>query len=309
MDLLTRRPLVPAAVGALLIAFSAILVRLADVEPATAAVFRCAYALPPLALVAWRERRRFGPRPARDRLIAAGAGAFFAADLVLWHHAIGAVGAGLATVLGNTQVLIVGLVAWALLGERPSPRIIAAVPVALVGVTLISGAIGEGAYGANPPLGVLFGILTAVAYSGYILVLRRGNRDDRRPAGPLLDATATAMVFSAVAGLLLGELDVAPSWPAHGWLILLALNSQVVAWLLISMSLPRLPAAVTSLLLMLQPVGSVLLGMVLLAEAPSPVQLTGVGIVLGAILLATIARSRTDPPPGPVEGAPMADSR
>ena len=43
------------------------------------------------------------------------AGICFTADLVLWHLAIEAVGAGLATVLGNLQVLVVALAAWALI--------------------------------------------------------------------------------------------------------------------------------------------------------------------------------------------------
>src|SRR4029079_10830302 len=133
------------------------LVRLADVEPATAATFRCLYALPVLGVLLLREDRRYGTRPARDRWLAAVAGVFFAVDLVLWHHAIAAVGAGIATVLGNLQVVIVGFIAWWLLGERPSARLIAAVPFVLVGVVLISGAVGMGAYGDNPMLGVVFG--------------------------------------------------------------------------------------------------------------------------------------------------------
>ncbi len=43
--------------GALTIAFSAILVKLAKVEPSTAAVFRCLYAVPLLAVFAARETR------------------------------------------------------------------------------------------------------------------------------------------------------------------------------------------------------------------------------------------------------------
>ena len=80
-------------------------------------------------------------------------------------------------------------------------------PLVLVGIVLISGIIGADAYGEEPTLGVLFGILTAIAYSGFLLVLRAGNRDMRRPAGPLLDATAAAAAGSAVAGVFLGELD------------------------------------------------------------------------------------------------------
>jgi drug/metabolite transporter (DMT)-like permease len=285
-----RLPYVTGVAGALLIAFSAIFVRLADVAPSTAAIYRCAYAVPPLALLAWRERRRYGPRSGAERRLALLAGVLFAGDLVAWHHAIDAVGAGLATVLGNTQVAMVGLAAWAFLGERPRRSTFVAVPVVLAGVVLISGVIGEGAYGRAPALGAVLGVLTAVFYTGFILILRHGNRDLRRPAGPLLDATASGAVCSLLLGVLLGEAQLVPTWPAHGWLVLLALTSQVVAWLLISVSLPRLPAATTSVVLTLQPVGSVFLGMALLAESPSLLQLAGVAVVIAGIVLATLGR-------------------
>jgi drug/metabolite transporter (DMT)-like permease len=281
-----------AAAGAVCIAFSGILVRLADVEPSTAAFFRCAYALPALAAIAWWERRRYGARPRGQQALAWLAGGLFAIDLVAWHHAIAAVGAGLATVLGNVQVVLVALAAWAILGERPERRVVAAVPVVLVGVVLISGAVGAGAYGADPELGVLLGLLTAVAYTGFLLVLRAGNRDVRRPAGPLFDATLAAALGSLALGWPLGELDLAVSTTAHAWLVTLALTSQVLGWLLISYSLPRVPAAVTSVVLTLQPVMSVVLAMLLVDEDPSSVQLAGVAVVLGGIALATVGRPR-----------------
>ena len=75
-----------------------------------------------------------------------------------------------------------------------------------------------------------------------------------------------------------------PTWPAHGWLLLLALSSQVLGWLLITVSLPRLPAALTSVTLTIQPVGSVLLGVILLGEDPSVLQLAGVACILAGLL-------------------------
>jgi drug/metabolite transporter (DMT)-like permease len=286
-----------AAAGAACIAASATLVRLADVAPATAATFRCLYALPVLGLLMLREDRRFGRRPPRQRWIAAGAGVFFAVDLVLWHHAIAAVGAGIATVLGNLQVVIVGFVAWWLLGERPSGRLVAAVPVVLVGVLLISGVVGADAYGENPGLGVLFGVGTSIAYAGFLLVLRHGARDLRRLAGPLFDATAVAALVSALLGPVSGGLDLVPSWPAHGWLVLLALSSQVLGWLLISVSLPRVPAALTSVILLLQPVASVLLAAAVIDERPSPAQVVGCVIVLAGVVAATAGRRQGRTPP------------
>src|SRR5919197_6252637 len=132
-----RHPARAALAGAAAIAFSAILYREAGVSPETGAFFRCAYALPALWLVVRVEERLLGLRPRELRLTAWAAGAFFAADLLLWHHGIEAVGAGLATVLGNTQVVIVGLVAWLLFRERPASAALAAIPLALAGIVLI----------------------------------------------------------------------------------------------------------------------------------------------------------------------------
>lgn len=278
-----------ALAGAVCIAFSAILVRFANVRPETAAVYRCVYALPILWILARREARRFGPRAARDRTFALAAGVFFAIDLILWHHAIDSVGAGLATVLGNTQVVLVALLAWVLLRERPSNAILVSIPIVLTGIVLLSGVIGADAFGDDPVLGTVFGVGTGLAYSGFLLTLRRSGADVRRPAGPLFEATLVAAVVAIAFALLVGS-DLEPAWPSHGWLATLALTSQVLGWLLISVSLPRLPAALTSVLLTVQPVGSVLLGIVLLDEAPSVVQLLGVLLILSGVVLSALGR-------------------
>lgn len=302
---LRDRPVVAAAAGAACIASSATLVRLADTAPATAATFRCLYALPVLGVLMVLEDRRHGPRPPRARALAAAAGVFFAVDLVLWHHAIAAVGAGIATVLGNLQVVLVGFVAWWLLGERPSRRLVAAVPVVLFGVVLISGVVGDGAYGDDPLLGVVFGVGTSVAYAGFILVLRQGSRDLRRAAGPLFDATAVSAVVCAALGPVSGGIDLVPSWPAHGWLLTLALTSQVAGWLLIAVSLPRVPAALTSVVLLLQPVMSVALSAAVVDERPSRAQLLGCAIVLAGVVGATTGRRTSSSTPG-VDPAPVS---
>jgi drug/metabolite transporter (DMT)-like permease len=291
------RPVLAGVLGALVIAFSGILVRLSEVSPSTAAFFRCAYALPVLALLAWLERRRYGTRSWRDRGLAWSAGVMFAADLTFWHHSIAAVGAGLATVLGNVQVVLVGLLAWAVLGERPENRSLAAIPVVFGGVILISGVIGSGAYGDDPLLGVVFGVFTAITYALFILILRHGNSDVRRPAGPLLDATLSGAVFSAIGGVAVGDIDWVPGLESQAWLVLLALSSQVLGWLLISVSLPRLPAVLTSIVLMLQPVSTVFLAAVLLSEAPSAVQLLGVAIVIAGVAVATLKPRERAPAP------------
>jgi drug/metabolite transporter (DMT)-like permease len=292
-----ERPLFTAVLGATCIASSGVLVRLSAATPVTVAVYRCLYALPILGLITFLEQKRLGPLSARARNLAWVAGFFFTVDLVLWHNAIDAVGAGLATVLGNLQVLIVGFAAWALLGERPGRTLFWAIPVVMGGVVLISGVAGQGAYGEDPMLGVILGIGTSIAYSAFILILRQSSGDLERIAGPLFHATLASVVFSSAYGLLTSSIEWEPTWPSHGWLITLALTSQVVGWLLISSSLPRLPAAVTSVLLLLQPVGAMTLAAIVVDERPSVTQLAGALAILGGVIIATAGhRSRVQAP-------------
>jgi len=308
---LTERPQEMAIAGALTIAFSSILVRAAHVSPSTAAIFRCAYAVPLLYLLARREDRRLGSRPARSRRLAGLAGGVFAVDLISWHHSIADVGAGLATVFGNLQVVFVPVIAWVVLRERPGTRALTLLPGVFAGIVLISGVLESHAYGRDPGEGVLYGTLTGLTYAVFLLLLRAGGADLRRPAGPLFDATAAATVGSVIGGVLLGEADLAPHWPAHGYLLALALSSQVLGWLLIASSLPRLPAATASILLTVQPVGSVLLGAAIFAESPSLLQLAGVVVVLACLVaIARSVRAPRDaggqaPPPSPPRRRPL----
>lgn len=285
-----------ALLGALAIAWSSTFVKLSHASPSTAAIFRCAYAVPILLVLALAEDRRYGARSWHDRRAAVAAGVFMAVDLVFWHHSIDDVGAGLATVLANIQVVFVPLVAWLVLSERPSRRLLVALPVTLIGVLMISGVLERGAYGADPRAGTAYGVAAGIAYIGVLLFLRRAGVDLRRPAGPLFDMTLTAAVVAVGIGAVWGDARLRPVFPGAGWLIALAITSQVMGWLLITISLPRLPAALTSLLLMIQPIGSMILGALIFAESPSSLQLLGVLVVLGAVVFATRSSvSGTDP--------------
>src|SRR5215472_13684533 len=121
-----RSPVVLAALGAGCISASAILVKLAGVGAATAAFYRCALAVPVLTVLAVAERQRHGRRSLASHTGAYVAGLCLAVDLTVWNYAIAEVGAGIATVLGNLQVLFVTFIAWALLRERPGRRVLAA---------------------------------------------------------------------------------------------------------------------------------------------------------------------------------------
>lgn len=279
-----RRIVLVAVVGALIISTSAPLVRLAEVSPATSAFFRCLYAVPAFVVMAWLERRRLGPMPSRTRNLAWGAGVLFALDLLFWHHAIDYVGAGLATVLGNLQVFLVAFGAWMVFKERPSRNLMIAAPVVFAGVVLISGVFDSAAYGADPMLGVVFGVATSIAYAAYLLLVKGASADPRRAGGLLAHSTAVAALLIAVLSPIFGGADFMPSWPSHGWLLLLALGPQVVGWTLITYSLPRQPAALTALLLLIQPMTTMTISAIGLGERPSALQLAGCAVIVLGVL-------------------------
>ncbi len=301
------RPRLAAVIGATFIAFSGIFFRYSGQSPTTATVFRCALALPFLFVLVVGEDRALGPRSRRDRGLAVAAGICFAVDLISWQHAVLLVGAGLATVVANFQVVVVAALSWALFGERPDRRLAAGIPLVLVGAVLISGVLDSGAYGQDPGLGVAFGLIAAVAYSGFLILIRQGNRDGSRTWGSLFDASATAAAAAVVAGVVIGDLDLTPGPAALGWLLIVALTSQVAGYGLINLSLPRLPAAVTSVLLLAQPVITVAAAAILLGERPSPFQLLGVAALLVGVVVAAGPRRRAEPArsvvPPPAPGA------
>lgn len=286
LDAIAARPRRAAVLGAFAIALSGILYRSSGVSPSTGVFFRCLYGLPILMLVAAAEWRQLGPMSRRTMALSSLAGVFFAVDLLTFHYAVDVIGAGLGTVMGNLQVVIIAIAAWLLWGERPRREVLVALPVMVAGVVLISGVVGSGAYGSDPQLGVEIGLVTATAYAGYLLVIRRAS-PQHRPAGPVAIATAVTGLGAALFGAFARDLDLAPAFPAHGYLIALGVLSQSVGYLVIQASLPKLPAVIVSVLLLVQPVATVVLGAILLGELLSLAQLAGVVLVIGGIALAT----------------------
>lgn len=299
MGTVPASPVARALVGAVCISSSAILVQLSHSPAGTTGFYRCTLALPGLFALSLWERRRAGARNTRDRLAAFAAGIFLGVDLVLWAHAIYDVGAGIATVLGNLQVLFVTLIAWLALRERPRAQFLLVLPVVLTGVALAAGLIGRSPSGDHPLAGVAYGFGTSISYAVFILLLRRNAKGSDHVAGPLLDATAGAAAASLGLGLVLGQMNFGIPLRGLGWLAVLALTSQTVGWLLITSSLPHLPAAVSSLLLLLQPAAALLLAAVVLSERPSAVQVLGAAMVCGGVLVAArMGKEEIEPVPG-----------
>jgi len=276
-----------ALLGVLSISFSAVFIRLAQVSPVTATLYRAVYAIPVLAII-WLTDQRHASRPRRERLLAFLSGLFLAADLDLWHESIGLIGAGLGTVIPNVQIVFVALVAWMQYGERPRVRTMAIVGVVLVGVALTSGLGRNDSYGTLPGTGVALGVAAGLCYAVFLLVFRASNRALAPPAGPLLDATVGMAVGALLSAGFDHQFTLAVSPQAHVWLAALALVSQVVGWLCIATALPRLPAVETSVLLLVQPVFAIGWGVMFFGERMSSLQWFGSTIVLVGVAVLSL---------------------
>ncbi|MEM7737407.1 MAG: DMT family transporter [Deinococcota bacterium] len=280
-----------AVLGALCISFSAIFIRLADVSPSTAAFFRTAYALP-ILVVLWFVTGQRGTRSLRTRMLTVAAGLLIGISFTLWNHAIDMIGAGLSTVLGNTQVVFVGLLAWVIYRERPSNLAFLTIPIVFVGVALSSGLGRPESYGQQPVTGTIFSLINAVVYALYLIFFRSLSKRASSPVGPVLDASFGSFVMITVLAVLTDDqFSLAFQWPAHFWLMCVALIAQTLGWLLIATALPRLPSLETSVILLLQPLLTVFWSYLIFREVPSELQWLGVVLVLAGVGLLSIRGS------------------
>jgi len=285
-----------AMFGGIVVSFAPILYAISNANPLTGAFFRMLYALPFLLLIIL-FRRAEDSRSRNTRLIALIAGFAFSLDFLGYHSTVDWIGAGIGTLIGNSQVIIVTLMSWWLFGERPNLSILISLPIVMIGLFLISGILDDDPYGEYPVRGVIAGIFTAIFYSAFLIIYRFANRELAPAVNLQFDSTVGCALgllilsFLPLQSIYVEPIDFQPSLPTHGWLLALALLSQVTGWLAIAYSLPRLPAAHTSFAILLQPTFTIIWGIIFLSESPSIQQAIGMFLILGSIIAVTISGS------------------
>jgi drug/metabolite transporter (DMT)-like permease len=290
-------PYLRTLAGALGISAAPVLFALADVHPTAGAVWRFLYALPvlvPLCLLRPSARRSFamsGWLP-----LAALSGAFFAVDMALWHHSVLLVGAGPGTLIVNTQVLWVALFGLLFLGEPPSRVFWLALPLAFAGMFLLAGGDLDGIARPDDRRGLVLAATAGVAYAGVLITLRAAAR--RAPIAPeaaLVTQIGVALCLLTALGFAEGSLPTALGRAQHGWLALLGVGAQALAWIAITSGIRQLPGHHGALILIAQPVSSLLLGWWILDQSLTPLRVLGALAIVGAIVLAIWSEPRNSP--------------
>jgi drug/metabolite transporter (DMT)-like permease len=267
--------------GGCAIAFAPIFVRLSDAGPVASAFWRTAIAAP----ILWAWALRTDPKPVPMSIgPLAGAGLFFACDLGVWHWSITYTSVANSTLLANLAPIFVTLAGWLLYRNSVTRTFLVGMAAAIAGMFILVGP--NFAIGGTRLAGDALGALTAVFYAGYMLSIKSA-----RDAGA---STARLMAWSttitAIALLPVALVSPQPMLPqaAQGWLILvgLALVTQVLGQGLIAYAFAHLPASLSSVSLLIQPVMAALFAWALFGEAIGLAQFVGGAVVLAGIWLA-----------------------
>ena len=273
------------AAGAVFISFSPVFVRLSEVPPTVSGFYRTLIGGAVLTLIVRLRREPFfdGPRALFVLIVAA---VFFAADLWFWHRSILIVGPGLATLLASFQVFVLAAAGVLLLREGIRWELLLSIPMALVGLGMIVG-FDWGVLEVRYRLGVIFGLMAALLYAGYLLSLRWARLGPHRSS-----SFGDLAVVCIVTTLLLGWFAWAEglslrvtSLPSLAWLTAYGVLGQVIGWVLISSAVHQLPAAKVGLVILLQPVLTYVWDMLFFDRVLSTTQAAGAALALGAIYL------------------------
>ncbi|MCB0415309.1 MAG: EamA family transporter [Bdellovibrionales bacterium] len=271
-------------IGSIIISFSPILVKLIDLGPTWIGFWRSFLAFLVLFIFYLKNRSPFNRRFIKLTLFA---GVAIGLDLFVWHRSILLSGAGLATVLGNTQVFYMTLFGVLYLNQPLTKKKIISVLVAFLGVLFIC-IDPQLEFNQNLPfyLGILFGLLTGVAYTFYLLTLRKIEIEYDNVS--TFNKLMMVYLFCSVLLFFLSSANHEVTWPDLSqwkWLIALGIGVNIIGWKLISFGLGKVLPSTAGLVLLIQPIGSTLWGFLFFNEKLTINTYIGILFILMGIFL------------------------
>jgi drug/metabolite transporter (DMT)-like permease len=275
--------------GASFIGLAPVFVKLLHLGPTPIAIYRCGFAAVFL-FIYLLSSGRFSLRklPINVWRLLFLAGFLFGLDLFVWHRSVIYAGAGIGTILANTQIFYVALIGMFFYKEKPTFRFVASVFLAFIGIYLLVAFRLASEFHPNYGLGVFFGLLTGIIYASYILTMRRVESQKAH-----ISTESALALISLIAAVILIPVSIGEGSlrlpDGHEFLLLLVLAfiAQVLGWLLITRNLPKTPVSQAGLVLNMQPVVAVLGGALVLQERLSGLQILGAVMTLVAIYLGT----------------------
>ena len=278
-------------IGAALISLSPVWVKLTSVSATSSGFWRLAIggAAVGAYLLVSRRRIRFSARIWQVLLFAA---VFIALDMWFYHRSIQLIGPGLSTLIANFQVFVMAGAGFVILRQPPSRVQLVAIPMALLGLSLIVGVDWRGLPDSYRT-GILYGFGAAVTYAAYLLSMRRSRQDstNRVPSREIAVMSLMGAAMLGVAALVEGESLAISTASDATWLACYGILSHGLGMLFITSSLPHVTTTQAGVALLLQPTLSFAWDVLFFARPLSPLELLGAAIALFAIYLGSRARS------------------
>ncbi|MAD28940.1 MAG: permease [Woeseiaceae bacterium] len=273
--------------GAFMISFSPVFVSLVNVSPTTSGFYRVFFGGVALTTFIFLSGRRLSFNKSIWIALLFSA-VFFTADLWFWHRSILYVGPGLSTLLANFQVFFMLLASIMLFKQQPTKMQIIAIPIALLGLLAIVG-IDWNQLHSDYRLGVIFGLLTAVSYTGYMLFMRQAQIDSKHVL-PVREIAIMSLLVALSLGVIAqveGESLAINSLQDLSLLLAYGLFSHATGLILIASALAKVTTAEVGIVLLLQPSLSFIWDVLLFNRSFTLVEFIGVSMVLIAIYMSS----------------------
>jgi len=266
--------------GVLCIAWSAILVKLANVSGFGSAFYRMLFGT--IGIIPMWIYFRKPVTSLKGVKIAILCGVLFAGDIANWNTSIMLSKATISTLLGNLAPVWVGMGALLFMKEKPAKTFWIGTAIALFGVTIIIGL--EQVFEAKLNFGNILAIVASMFYGSYLLIARKG-----RITLDTFSFTAISMLSSTVVLGLVCLFSSTPLWgfSTSSWLYLITLGlvPQLLGWLAINQALGHISPTVASVSLLSQTVFTAIFSLMVLGEMLTMVEITGAVVVLAGVYL------------------------
>lgn len=276
--------------GAVLIAFSPVLIRMAGAPGIVSSFYRLAFGsltLTPIFL--WNLKTERKNISKKGVWIAIAAALSFSIDMAFWTEGIMATNATIPTLAGNLAPLWVGIMAMFIFKERNKAGFWFGLLFALMGVSLL---VAQDLYFANGMLkGLILGLLAGIFYAGFIILTQPG-RKHLSALSFLYVSTLASTFFLGI--ILLAEGHSFTGYGTKAWVIfaIMGVIIQAGAWFLINFAQGYLPASLVSPTLLAQPVLAGVFAFLLLGEVLTFWQIIGGTMVVAGIYTVHFARAR-----------------
>ncbi len=289
-------PIIVLMFGAICISFAPIFVKLIDsslLGPTVIGLWRVV--LGSVILFIWSKLAGNSIKLSKRMFIfATVAGFLFSLDLFFWHRSIFYSGAGMATILANTQVFTTAILSYFVFKERLSILFFVVALSAMGGVVLLVGVGSDVEFTKKYLEGIFFGVATGIVYACYIVILKHAGEKEEKPK--MLTLLAWVSLMTGLFLFLISLIEQVPLLPPdfYHWVVLflLALVAQSVGWWAISSSILKIEGSQSGLILLLQPVLATIWGIVFLAEHLKSFQIIGAVVTLGAIYIGSAFRAK-----------------